>query len=132
MFIKRTIDRSMFYNASPEIFERAKELRENMTPAENVLWAELNRRKIKGYRFKPQHPINRFIVDFYCHKAKVVIEIDGEVHELEEQVQRDQGRSSELEAFGLKVLRFSNQDVFENLEEVVKKINNSLQTPEGK
>ena len=126
MFRKRSISRSMFYNASPEIFKRAKELRENLTPTENLLWHELNRKKFKGYRFKPQHPIDRFIVDFYCHRAILVIEIDGEVHEQGEQVERDQGRSAELEAFGVKVLRFSNLEVQENLEDVLKTIHQAF------
>ncbi len=126
MFRKRSVDRSMFYNASLEIFKRAKELRENLTPAEQLLWSKINAGKIKGYRFKPQHPIDRFIVDFYCHKAKLVIEIDGEVHENDEQLERDRGRSAELEEFGLKVLRFSNQEVLETMEDVLKIINQTL------
>lgn len=122
MFRKRSIDRSMFYNASPEIFQRATDLRKNMTSAEKLLWNRISKSQIQGLRFKAQHPIDRFIVDFYCHKVKLVIEIDGEVHEMVEQAERDQGRTAELEAFGLKVLRFSNQEVFENLEDVLKTI----------
>ncbi|MFH1159440.1 MAG: endonuclease domain-containing protein [bacterium] len=120
------MDRSMFYNASTEIFRRAKELRENMTSAEKVLWSKINSGKMQGFRFKPQHPIDRFIVDFYCHKARLVIEIDGEVHNQEDQIERDQGRSAELEEYGLTVLRFSNQDILENIEDVLKTIHQSL------
>ncbi|MBN1199747.1 MAG: endonuclease domain-containing protein, partial [Bacteroidales bacterium] len=118
MFRKRSLDRSMFYSASPQVFIKAKELRENMTGAERALWSKISREKIEGYRFKPQHPIGSFIVDFYCHKARLVIEIDGEVHYHEEQFELDQGRSDELERFGLKVLRFSNQEVIQGIEEV--------------
>jgi len=122
----------MFYNASPEIFQRATDLRENMIAAEKVLWNRINNGQIKGFRFKAQHPIDRFIVDFYCHKARLIIEIDGEVHEQEEQHERDEARTAELEAFGLKVLRFSNQDVFENLEDVITTISQVLLTREAK
>jgi len=97
-----------------------------MTSAEKLLWNRISKSQIQGFRFKAQHPIDRFIVDFYCHKVKLVIEIDGEVHEMVEQAERDQGRTAELEAFGLKVLRFSNQEVFENLEDVLKTIKQSL------
>jgi len=70
--------------------------------------------------------VDRFIVDFYCHKAKLVIEIDGEVHENEEQLDRDQGRCAELNGFGIMVLRFTNQEVLESIEEVLKNINQTL------
>ena len=116
----------MFYNASPEIFKRAKELRGNMTSAERILWSKINSGKLQGFRFKPQHPIDRFIVDFYCHKARLVIEIDGEVHNEEDQKERDQGRSAELEDFRLTILRFSNQDILENTEDVLKSIKQVL------
>jgi len=126
VFRKRSIERGMFYNASPEIFKRAKELRENMTPAENMLWSHLQKGKMMGYRFKSQHPIDKFIVDFYCHRVKIVIEIDGEVHQEEDQVERDQGRTAELEYYGLTVLRFTNQDVIESIGNVLLEIKNKL------
>ncbi len=66
---KRTIERSMFYNASPEIFQKTEMLRKNMTKAEMILWGRLRKNQL-GVRFKAQHPIERFIVDFFCHKAK--------------------------------------------------------------
>ena len=86
MLRRRSIERTMFYNASLEIFKRAKLLRENMTTAEKLLWYYLQKGRMKGSRFKPQHPGNKFIVDFYCHKARLVIEIDGEVHQEEDQI----------------------------------------------
>ncbi|MFC2101962.1 endonuclease domain-containing protein [Bacteroidota bacterium] len=129
MFRKKFVDRSMFYNASPEIFKRAKELRGNMTAAERLLWSEISNGKIDGYRFKSQHPIDRFIVDFYCHKARLVIEIDGEVHHEEEQFERDEGRTAELQEFGLGVLRFTNQEVLEDIENVLKIIQQIVSKP---
>jgi very-short-patch-repair endonuclease len=116
------IERPYFYGASPEIFERAKALRCNMTEAEKALWEKLRRRQIKGLKFHRQHPISKFIVDFYCHERSLVIEIDGEVHNNTEAVERDKGREYELQKLGLKVIRFNNQEVIGNIELVVKLI----------
>ena len=74
---------SMFYNAKPHIFEKAKMLRKNMTEAEQKLWGKLKREKMLGLRFRPQHPIDIFIADFYCHPIKLVIEVDGGIHQIE-------------------------------------------------
>jgi very-short-patch-repair endonuclease len=71
---------NMFYGATPEIFRKAKNLRNNLTFHEKKLWEELRGNKLHGLRFKSQHPIDQFIVDFYCHKLKLVIEIDGNSH----------------------------------------------------
>ncbi|GAB4246991.1 MAG: hypothetical protein Tsb0034_26070 [Ekhidna sp.] len=71
---------NMFYGATPSIFEKAKMLRQNMTRQELILWKELSANKLLGLRFKAQHPIGNFIADFYCHKLKLVIEIDGDSH----------------------------------------------------
>ena len=76
----KDIERNMFYGANPNIFEKASELRRNMTSAEKLLWAELKNRKIFKSRFRRQHPIDIFIVDFYCHQNKLAIEVDGEIH----------------------------------------------------
>ena len=112
----------MFYGASPDIFEKAKTLRCNLTQAEKILWKELRSKKAKGYRFKRQHPIAFFIADFYCHQAKLVIEIDVSIHNISEQKDYDIGRSHELENLGLKILRFTNQEVMTEKEEVLKQI----------
>lgn len=82
--MKENIHLPLFYGASPEIFRRAEILRNNMTGAEQMLWDKINYKQLKGYRFRRQHPINRFIADFYCHKAKLVIELDGNIHDKKE------------------------------------------------
>ncbi len=120
---KRTIQRSMFYGASPSVFEKARELRKNMTYAELQLWEKINRNQL-GVRFKAQHPIYKFVVDFYCHKHKLVIEIDGEIHQF--QKQEDEGREEELKRFGLKVIRFQNDEVKEDLNRVIDEIKKEL------
>ncbi len=109
----------MFYEAPASIFENAKKLRSNKTNAEQKLWLELSGKRIKGFRFRCQHPISEFIVDFYCHRAKLVIEIDGDIHNSSEQADYDSGRTYELEKFDLCIIRFTNQQVQNNINEVI-------------
>ena len=116
--IRRVIERNMFYGAKKTIFVRAVELRNNMTPSEKVLWAELKKKEIFKARFKSQHPIGIFVVDFYCHKYKLVIEVDGDIHLREEVREHDDGRSHDIEKLGIKILRFTNKEVLENIDEV--------------
>ncbi len=117
-----TIDQSMFYGAKPPLFEKARWLRENMTEAEKKLWNTLQKNRVCGYRFKPQHPIDIFIADFYCHKLKLVIEVDGGIHKSVEQKNYDIGREAEIENLGVKVIRFTNEEVMEDTREVIGKI----------
>ena len=111
-----------FYGASPKIFERAKELRMNITSAEFILWKKLKARQIFGLQFRRQHPINQFISDFYCHKVLLVIEVDGEIHLSDQQIERDQGRDYFMNELGLTVLRFTNEQVIHHIKNVVEKI----------
>ena len=110
---------SMFFGAKREIFKNAKLLRENMTEAEKMLWERLNKSQL-GVRFRRQHPIDIFIVDFYCHKHHLVIEVDGEIHK--QQLDYDEGRTAELEKLGLKVVRFTNEEVLSDVEMVMMRI----------
>lgn len=112
----------MFFGAKPAIFEKAKWLRENMTATEKLLWDELKGNKILKLRFKPQHPIDVFIADFYCHKLKLVIEIDGGVLKEKSQKEYDIGRTVELAGFGIKVIRLQNEEVQSSLSEVIKRL----------
>ena len=102
---------SMFYNAKPQIFERAKMFRKDMTESEEKLWGMLKSRKVLGLRFRPQHPIDIFIADFYCHPLKMVIEVDGGIHNSKDQIEYDIGREAELNEWGIKVIRFSNEEI---------------------
>jgi len=115
----------MFYGVVPSVFENAKELRENMTIAEKKLWSRINNKQL-GFRFKPQHPVSRFIADFYCHKIKLAIEVDGEIHLGREEKEYDINREAELKKFGIKVLRFSNDEVMNNIEKVLEEIKKHL------
>jgi very-short-patch-repair endonuclease len=116
----------MFYGAPPIIFSRAKQLRSQLTPAEACLWDALRANKLFGFRFKLQHPLNNFIADFYCHSAKLVIELDGSIHDEEEQKDWDTNRTAMLEEFGINVLRFQNNDVLTDIDGVLAKIKQHL------
>jgi len=105
---------------SPELDARARELRQNMTPAKLLLWQHLRAGRLQGYHFRRQQIIDRFIVDFYCYKADLVVEVDGGVH-LEQQAY-DRERELFLRDIGLEVLRFANTEVEHNLEEVLQVI----------
>ena len=112
----------MFYGAKPHIFEKAKVLRKNMTEAEEILWEQLRGKKLMGLRFRPQHPIDIFIADFYCHPLKLVVEVDGGIHKTKEQREYDLGREGELENWGIKVIRFTNEEIGNNITQVIKEI----------
>ena len=105
----------------PSIRQFARELRQPQTPAEATLWQYLRKRNL-GYKFRRQHPIECFIVDFYCAQAKLLIEVDGDSHANETQVEYDRARTEFLETKGYKVIRFMNEDVRYNLNAVVAKI----------
>ncbi len=120
------IEKSMYYGAKPETFEAARILRENMTFSEKLLWERLKLKQIFGVRFRRQHPIDFFIADFYCHEAKLVVEIDGEVHN--QQIEYDDGRSAEMERYAIKVIRFTNSEVENNMEDVVERIESEVKT----
>ena len=96
-------------NISPELQERAKLLRRKMTPWESKLWVHLRANRLGGFHFRRQQIIDGYIVDFYCHTAKLVVEVDGSGH-LDQQ-EYDQARDAHLTDLGLKVLRFFNSDV---------------------
>jgi very-short-patch-repair endonuclease len=102
------------------IKERAKKLRRLMTPAEQKLWERLRAGQLEGIHFRRQQVIDRFIVDFYCHQADLVIEVDGGIHL--EQVEYDCERVRQLEARGLRVLRFTNNEINQQMEIVLANI----------
>ena len=106
-----------------EKFQRAKELRRDMTSAEKVLWNELRGNKL-GVHFRRQQIIAGFIVDFYCHRAGLVIELDGSVHA--NQSEEDAQRGKVLNEMGLRIIRFWNGEVEKNVAEVLRKIRAEL------
>ena len=108
-----------FLPYNPKLIAKAKEMRKNMTPAEKKLWGFLRTFPLKMWR---QKPIGHFIVDFYCPKLKLVIEVDGESHFTEEGKAFDRERTQVLESYGLKVVRFTNDQVLHELEAVCEEI----------
>ena len=116
---------NMFYGAGHLIFEKAKKLRNNVTPTEMILWGRL-KEYFPNLKFRRQHPVSFYIVDMYCHAEKLVIEIDGSIHDLEEMKTKDELRQKELEALGLKVIRFTTKEITNHLESVLQTIEEHL------
>ncbi len=108
----------------PELEQAAWRLRQNLTPAEARLWRSLRNRQLEGLRFRCQHPVGRFILDFYCPSQKLVIEVDGGVHD--EQAEYDAARTEQLEAYGYRVLRFTNEAVMADLNGVLEEIRRAV------
>ncbi|MCC7439120.1 MAG: endonuclease domain-containing protein [Armatimonadetes bacterium] len=115
MFSKKRIR-----GTTPELEKRARELRRQMTPAEERLWAYLRGGRLKGFHFRRQHPVGHYILDFYCAICKLAIEVDGEIHEYQQA--EDQARTGELMKYGYTVLRFKNQEVINDIKSVITKI----------
>lgn len=113
--------KNMHYGASNLLFQRAEELRKFPTHAEEILWTYLCKSKT-GVRFKRQHPLSLYIADFYCHSLKLVLEIDGSIHNKSEVKINDEIRQEHVESFGIKVIRFTNEEVIRTPENVMDKI----------
>ena len=112
----------VLFNAAPVTVRKARKLRQNMTPAEKMLWKLLRNRKFKGLKFRRQHPIDKYIVDFICVEKKLVVEADGEIHKKADQIKYDRERTADLESHGLKVIRFTNDEILSDVFKVLKKI----------
>ena len=121
-YLGESVEKAMHAGAKAELFKLARELRKNQTESEKVLWEVLREFRSYGYVFRRQHPIDIFIADFYCHKLSLIIEVDGGVHSSEEARKHDEGRSAELEKIGIRVIRFTNEQVLNDKDIVVKHI----------
>jgi len=106
--------------ASEHMIERARDLRQIETPPEELLWLALRNSQIAGLKFRRQHPIGPYVVDFYCHSAKLVVELDGMSHD--PKAGEDAARTNTLAAQGLRVLRVTNEDVMRDLDAVTREI----------
>ena len=107
---------------SRNLKDKRKHLRNNPTQAEAFLWGYLKNSQFEGRKFRRQSSINNFIVDFYCPEEKLVIELDGDFHFDEKAIKDDQRRTMKLEEEGLRVIRFENQELLLNLDNVLKEI----------
>ncbi|MEX0646456.1 MAG: endonuclease domain-containing protein [Balneolaceae bacterium] len=106
----------IYYN--PKLIPLARKLRKNSTLSEILLWEELKQKKMLGYQFLRQKPVGNYIVDFFCHKLKLVLEIDGDSHR-EENYEYDMERQGWLESIGLAVLRFDDLEVKKDMDNVL-------------
>jgi len=117
--------KGMFYKANALIFSSARELRNKLTPAEEIFWLRL-KEQFPKYKFRRQHPISIYITDFYCHKLKLVIEIDGSIHDSEEAKLNDKRRQQDLENLNLIVIRFTKDQVKSEIESVIEIISSTI------
>ncbi|NGY37393.1 endonuclease domain-containing protein [Flavobacterium sp. XN-5] len=115
-------DESMWKGAPASGFLKAQSFRVNSTDAEVYLWERLKSNQFQGLKFRRQHPIGIYIVDFYCHQHQLIIEIDGGYHNSLEQIEKDQERTNFLSFQGLKVVRFTNEQVLREIGDVLEKI----------
>ena len=116
----------MYHHQRASIVDRAKDLRKRQTEAEAVLWEELRKRKLGGCKIRRQHPLGSYIADFYCSEKKLVIEIDGGIHDDKAVKEYDEIRQKAIEFYGIKVIRFRNEDVFSRMEFVLDEIERKL------
>ena len=120
----KELDKKMYFGTNADTMEAARSLRKKMTGQEELLWEKLRNKQVCNVRFRRQHPINIFIADFYCHEARLVVEIDGEIHLSNQEY--DNGRTAELGKYDIKVIRFSNSEVEKNIENVIGKISKEI------
>ena len=109
---------TQYFNRASEK-EKRRFLRNNMPKAETVIWSKLKGRQLLGYKFRRQYSVDRYVVDFYCPELKLAVEIDGDGHFQNGAKNNDRRRQAFIESFGIQFLRFTNEDVFKNLDGVI-------------
>ena len=111
----------LLYNRPP-LKSRRKELRNGSTPAETKLWSMLQHSNLGGYKFRRQHSVGFYILDFYCPSERLAVELDGDSHFTDDAIEYDHERTTYLNALNIKVVRFLNTDVYDNLNVVCERI----------
>lgn len=109
-----------------ELNERRQQLREEMTNAELLLWQQLKNKQLLGFKFRRQFSVGAYVIDFYCPKIKLAIEIDGVTHSTSEEIEYDKQRQEEIEIIGIQFLRFTNEMIFNDLDKVLDKIRSKI------
>jgi len=109
--------------------EKRRQLRNSMPETEAILWSRLQRKTLRGYKFRRQYGIGRYVVDFYCPKLKLAIEIDGDSHFTDQAQEYDREREAYIQSLGLKVIRFTNLEVRNNLNQVLQVIEGFMTPP---
>jgi len=125
-FMAREYFPELHKGSTPESFKLSQVLRRHETSAEKILWQYLRNRKLCGKKFRRQHTILKYVLDFYCHECKLAIELDGQVHLEESQKKHDEERTAWLNDSNIRVIRFKNEEVFRDLFKVLKKISSFL------
>ncbi|MGK0366354.1 MAG: very-short-patch-repair endonuclease [Saprospiraceae bacterium] len=122
--------RNLYGGASSRKFRFASGLRTQRTKTEILLWEKLRAKRLGGFKFRQQHPFGRFVLDFYCHSEKLSIEIDGEIHKENDNEEYDALRTKMLKEEGIQEMRFTNQEILNNIEEVTQRILQKLKDTE--
>ena len=112
----------MAHKRFSDTIERARDQRKNPTPAERRLWSCLRAKKLNGQKFRRQHVIDGYIVDFFCRNQSLVVEVDGDHHSEADAMWHDERRTEHLESRGLRIIRFPNEQVMKNLTQVLESI----------
>jgi len=116
------MDTEKRHRIKPSLLEFAREGRKNPTHTEKMLWRMLSGRKIHGLKYRREHPVGKYIADFYCAEFKLIVEIDGDVHKRDDVKRQDIIRQNELERAGYRVIRFSSNEVFSDMDRVIEEI----------
>ena len=117
---------NMHFGAPQQIFQYADELRKNMTEAEKIIWERVCKNQL-GVRIRRQHPIWKFIADFYCHEIKLIIEIDGGIHLSSEKKEYDISRDITLNDLGIEIIRYTNDQVINETSKVIEEIKRTIE-----
>ena len=121
-YLGKTTRNLLHCGANAETHKLAGILRKSETEAEKLLWQKLKNRKCADLKFRRQHPFGRFVLDFYCHEKAIAVEVDGGIHKNRDVRERDLNRTCELEDMGVRVIRFTNEEVIGEIEEVMRRI----------
>lgn len=117
---------SLYKGAKPIQFEFAQQMRKEPTKAESILWTYLSGKQMQGLKFRRQHPLDNFILDFYCHEIKLSIEVDGEIHQNEMQATYDKERTKYLQDKGINELRFKNETIINRITDALNEIEKTI------
>jgi very-short-patch-repair endonuclease len=127
--IVETADGAARIHNKSDLKSRRKALRNEATPAERQLWRTLQHSQLHGYKFRRQHSVGYYILDFYCPSERLAVELDGDSHFSDEAIEYDRERTAFLNSLNIRVLRFLNTDVFTNLESVCERIIEEIRIP---
>ncbi len=126
LYYKQLSEKGYLEPVSKSFIESVRVLRKNMTPAEKIVWSFLRRKQLKGIKFLRQHPINGYVVDFYSREKSLAIEVDGSIYQDYFVRIKDIARQRLLEQYGVQFLRFKNEEVYENIEQVIQTIEETI------